>query len=145
MSSRSDRIRSGELAERAAVNLQTIRYYERRGLLRPAGRTASGYKQYDLSAVSTVQFIKQAQRLGFTLGEAGDLLRLRNAEGPRRTTVRAVAAAKVADIEIRVQQLTSMRDALVELVSACEAGKNRGCAIIEALNTHRDLREETRR
>lgn len=127
-------MRIGEVARQAGVHIQTLRYYERRGLLPEPERGTSGYRAYDPDTVRLVRFIKRAQELGFTLREIEDLIELR--ESPRRgTEVRAVASAKVQDIERRIRQLKAMRKALGGLVAACdcEAG-TLTCPIIEALD-----------
>jgi len=80
----SGAIRIGEVAARAGVNVQTLRYYERRGLLKPPARRPSGYREYSPDAVRVVRFIKRAQQLGFTLDETGELLRLRTLRAMRR-------------------------------------------------------------
>ena len=95
-------MRMGEVARQAGVNIQTLRYYERRGLLPEPERGTSGYRAYDPDTVRLVRFIKRAQELGFTLREIDDLIELR--QSPRRgTEVRAVAFAKVEDIERRAR------------------------------------------
>ncbi len=136
---RNDRLRIGAVARGAGVNIQTLRYYERRGLVRPPGRTPSGYREYPSEAVRLVRFIKRAQDLGFTLNEIGDLIALRNAAGRKRDNVRALAVAKMRDIDRKLEQLTAMRGALSTLVEtcACRDGKP-ACPILEAL----DEREE---
>jgi Hg(II)-responsive transcriptional regulator len=127
-------MRIGEVASRARVNVQTLRYYERRGLLPEPGRGESGYRTYDPDSVSLVRFIKRAQELGFTLREIGELIELRHA--PRRgVEVRTLAAAKVEDIERKMSQLGAMRDALGGLVEACACEDGALiCPIIEALD-----------
>lgn len=127
-------MRIGEVAGRAGVNIQTLRYYERRGLLPEPERGRSGYRAYDPDTVRLVRFIKRAQELGFTLREIEDLIELR--QSPRRgAEVRAVAAAKVEDIERRIRQLKAMRKALGGLVAACDCeGGTLACPIIEALD-----------
>lgn len=127
-------IRIGEVAAQAGVNVQTLRYYERRGLLPEPERGTSGYRAYDPGTVRLVRFIKRAQELGFTLREIEDLIELR--QSPRRgAEVRAVAAAKVADIGRRIRQLKAMRTALGELMDACDCeGGTLSCPIIEALD-----------
>jgi len=136
---RNDRLRIGAVARGAGVNIQTLRYYERRGLVRPPGRTPSGYREYPSEAVRLVRFIKRAQDLGFTLNEIGDLIALRNAAGRKRDNVRALAVAKMRDIDRKLEQLKAMRGALSTLVEtcACRDGKP-ACPILEAL----DEREE---
>jgi Hg(II)-responsive transcriptional regulator len=127
-------MRIGEAAARASVNIQTLRYYERRGLLPEPQRGSSGYRAYDPATVRLVRFIKRAQELGFTLREIEDLIELR--QSPRRgAEVRALAAAKVSDIDHRIRLLRAMRSALGGLVEACECeGGAPTCPIIEALD-----------
>lgn len=126
-------MRIGEVAARAGVNIQTLRYYERRGLLPEPERGGSGYRTYDPETVRLVRFIKRAQELGFTLREIGELIELRRSR--RGVEVRTRAEAKIEDIERRVRQLGAMRDALGELVKACECDHGAlTCPIIEALD-----------
>ena len=101
----------GDIAREAEVNIQTVRYYERRGLVLPHGRSNGGYRLYTTDAVRVVRFIKRAQALGFSLDEVAELLELRrDARGSARN-VRASASVKVADINARLQGLVSMRNA----------------------------------
>jgi DNA-binding transcriptional MerR regulator len=131
----SDRLRIGTVASGAGVNIQTLRYYERRGLLRAPERTAAGYREYPAEAVRLVRFIKRAQDLGFTLKEIGELIALRNAAGHRRVGVRALAEAKVRDIDRKLGRLQAMRGALSTLVTSCACGEARpSCPILEALD-----------
>lgn len=124
----------GETAQSAGVNIQTLRYYERRGLLPKPKRRGSGYREYESETVQLVRFIKRAQELGFTLREIEDLIELR--QSPRRDAeVRALAAAKVSDIDHRIRLLRAMRSALGGLVEACDCeGGAPTCPIIEALD-----------
>ncbi len=131
----STALRIGEVASRADVNVQTLRYYERRGLLPAPRRRASGYREYPNDAVRLVRFIKRAQELGFTLRDIQELIDLRQNRAKSRAQVRALAAAKVSDIAARVRCLNAMRRALEELVHACDCdGTTRACPIIEALD-----------
>lgn len=127
-------MRIGKVSAAAGVNIQTLRYYERRGLLPEPERGSSGYRAYGPDTVKLVRFIKRAQELGFTLREIEDLLQLR--QSPHRgAEVRALAAAKVSDIEHRIRQLRAMRSALGGLVEACDCeGGAPTCPIIEALD-----------
>jgi MerR family transcriptional regulator, mercuric resistance operon regulatory protein len=125
-------------AELAGVNPQTLRYYERRGLLRPSGRRASGYREYSADDVRAVRFIKRAQELGLSLDDALELLRLRRAAPARREAVRAVAERRLADLDARVRDLQRMRRALRHLVTACRAGRDPHCPILEALDGERE-------
>jgi Cu(I)-responsive transcriptional regulator len=124
----------GETAREAGVNAQTLRYYERRGLIARPARRRSGYREYSAEAVRIVRFIKRAQELGFSLDEIGALVRLRGVKRAERQRVRALAQGKIADIDRKMARLQSMRDALDHLVGACEKGGRAECQIIEALN-----------
>jgi Cu(I)-responsive transcriptional regulator len=123
-----------ETAREAGVNTQTLRYYERRGLLPKPARRGSGYREYSDEAVRLVRFIKRAQELGFSLDEVEELVRLRGVRRGDRHRVRAIAERKIADIDRKIAQLRSMRAALRQLVDACHRGAAAECPIIEALN-----------
>jgi Hg(II)-responsive transcriptional regulator len=125
----------GDVASEAGVNIQTLRYYERRGLIPAPKRTASGYRQYSDEAVRLVTFIKRAQELGFTLREVQQLLKLRTPGPKRRDAARAAAEAKVRDIDAKIRDLGAMRTALMQLVGtcACSGGSAMTCPILEAL------------
>jgi DNA-binding transcriptional MerR regulator len=127
--------RTGEAARAAGVNVQTLRFYEREGILPPPRRAPSGYRQYGDDAVRIVSFVKRAQELGFTLREAKELLRLRAAGPKRAAAARAAAASKLDDIDKKVRDLNAIRAALTSLVDACacaDGGAVR-CPILEAL------------
>lgn len=128
-------LRTGEVAAQAGVNIQTLRYYERRGLLKEPERRASGYREYPPDAVPLIRFIKRAQELGFTLTEIEELLRLRSDQKASCSEVRAAAQAKIEDIEQKVRSLRAMKRALGVLVSSCTSdGSVRECPILEALD-----------
>lgn len=128
-------MRIGEVAASAGVNVQTLRYYERRGILQEPKRTPSGQRAYSTETVRFIRFIKRAQELGFSLEEVEDLLRLRAAERRDRTRVRQLAAAKVRDIDEKVRYLRAMRRALGVLLESCDcAGQDLACPILEALD-----------
>lgn len=124
----------GELASRAGVNVQTVRYYERRGILREPERTASGYRQYRPDALARLRFVKGAQELGFTLGEIGDLLDLR-VEDPRSCAVVAERTrSKLADVRRKIRELQRMESVLERLGSACATRTPTAeCPILESL------------
>ena len=127
-------MRTSEAAAAAAVNVQTLRYYLRRGLLTEPIRRGAGYRDYDDAGVQRVRFIKRAQDLGFALEEIRELLELREGTRPRGV-MRRIAAAKAQDIDERIKQLTAMREALGCLINACERDATaRECPIIEALD-----------
>lgn len=101
-------LRSGEVAAAAGVNVQTLRYYERRGLLTRAGRTASGHRQYPARTVTLVRMIKNAQHLGFSLDEVAELI----AAGADPDQTAAIAARKLAEVDTQIARLTLIREAL---------------------------------
>jgi DNA-binding transcriptional MerR regulator len=125
---------TGQVAKAGGVNIQTVRFYEREGLLPPPRRSASGYRQYTEEAVRIVTFVKRAQELGFTLREAKQLVRLR-ALGPKRAeAAKSAAEAKLRDIDEKLRALTAMRAALASLVDSCRrSGGSITCPILEAL------------
>jgi len=132
-------MRIGEVAATAGCNIQTLRYYERRGLLQAPQRTVAGYREYPPDTVRLIRFIKRAQDLGFTLDEIEELLKLRDARGKRRSEVRSVAKAKMRDIEGKVARLQAMHRALGGLVDACASRRAGGtCPILAALNDPAD-------
>ncbi len=132
-------LRTGEVAALAGVNVQTLRYYERRGLLEVPARRASGYREYSPDAVQLIRFIKRAQELGFTLTEVEDLLRLRGDQETACSEVRTAAEAKIEDIEQKLRHLRAMKRALVVLVASCASeGSPRHCPILEALDDGRE-------
>ena len=125
----------GEVAAQAGVHTQTLRYYERRGIIEKARRGTSGYRLYSAEVVRLIRFIKRAQELGFTLEEIEELIALRKSRGRSRSQVRELAAAKMSDIERKIQQLQSIRQALGQLLKtcACQSGTLE-CPILEALD-----------
>ncbi len=128
-------LRTGEVAARAGVNIQTLRYYERRGLIPEPERRASGYRGYPSDAVHIIRFIKRAQELGFTLAEIEELLRMRSDQTASCAEVRAAAQAKIDNIDLRIRSLRAMKRALAILVGSCTSdGSARKCPILEALD-----------
>jgi Hg(II)-responsive transcriptional regulator len=125
----------GQVAKRAGVGVETVRFYEREGLLDQPDRKASGYRQYDDDAVAVLRFIRRAKQLGFTLKEIKALLALRDDDSATRADVREQATAKITDIEAKIRDLRRMRDALAVLTATCHGdGPATGCPILEALN-----------
>ena len=108
----------GQLAKRAQVNVETVRYYERRLVPAPP-RRESGYRQYSEDVTARIRFIKRAQELGFSLREISELLTLRTDSDNTCADVKRRAEAKVADIEARMRELQRVRDALTGLIAAC--------------------------
>lgn len=129
-------LRIGQLARAAGVNVETIRYYERRGLLPEPPRTRSGYREYPESDVARLGFIRRAQELGFTLREIGELLDLRMEPGTRPADVKARVEAKISDVEAKIRDLETIREALDRLAGACDIhGPVGDCPFIEALES----------
>jgi Hg(II)-responsive transcriptional regulator len=129
-----EHMRTHEVADRAGVNTQTLRYYERRGLLAPPPRSAAGYRDYPASAVGVLRFVKRAQELGFSLTEVDELLGLA-AGGPDSCDgARALAEAHVAELDRKIADLRRMRASLGELVATCERPRaNRMCPLLDAI------------
>jgi MerR family mercuric resistance operon transcriptional regulator len=121
----------GKLAEAAGVNIETIRYYQRRGLLDEPPKPLAGYRCYLPEQVKRLRFIKRAQALGFTLDEVGALLTLDAACACSET--RALAVRKLALIEQKMAHLAAMQLVLGALVRQCDAGDGAACPIIDAL------------
>lgn len=128
-------LRTGQVARAAGVNVQTIRFYEREGLLPAPRRSRSGYREYDEDAVRIVTFVKRAQELGFTLREAKQLLRLRSMGPQRGVVARRAAEGKLQDIDGKIRDLYAMRGALASLVESCDCSDGAAliCPILEAL------------
>ncbi len=123
----------GRLARAAGVNVETIRYYQRRGLVAEPYKPLGGHRRYDSSAASRVRFIKRAQQLGFTLEEVTGLLRLEDGHSCRKT--RLLAEHKLALIEERIADLNRMRRMLKGLIAECALGQRpRSCPIIATLS-----------
>lgn len=129
-----DHLTIGKLAKKARVNIETIRYYERRGLIPMPPRTYSGYRQYSQKTVKRLEFIKRAKELGFSLREIDDLLSLRLDPATPCSEVKTRAEAKIDQIEEKIISLRKMEEALVELTKACSGqGPIIECPIVEAL------------
>jgi len=134
-------LKIGELAERAAVNQQTIRYYEREGLLPEPPRRDSGYRMFPENAVRRVRFIKRAQEIGFSLGEIRELLSLRIDSRRESRDVRALTEAKMADIDGKIRTLKAMKTALHRLTERCSGcGPANECPILESIDSEEVLR-----
>lgn len=122
----------GQLAQLAGVAVDTVRYYERRGLLGTPERRPSGYRSYQAEDVKQLRFIRRGMALGFSLDEIQQLLRLSGAKDADRGEVRALARHRLADVERRIAELQAVRDVLGDLVESCSGhGPVSGCPIIE--------------
>jgi MerR family mercuric resistance operon transcriptional regulator len=123
----------GQIARAAGVNVETVRFYHRRGLLTLPGRAYGAVRRYGDESLARLRFIRRAQRLGFTLDEVSTLLQLN--DGRNCSTARELAERKLAAVEDRLKDLSALRDQLSSLVRRCrtERGKVR-CPLIDALN-----------
>lgn len=129
----------GRLAERAGVGIDTVRYYERAGLLPAPPRRASGYRDYPADSVQRLRFIRRAKELGFTLTEIGELLELsaQHGEAGKRgmRAVKTAAEDKLAVVDHKLAELQRVRDGLHQLIEACPGhGPLQDCPILQALS-----------
>lgn len=127
-------MRSGQVARDAGVNVETLRYYERRGILQSPERRASGYREYTNEAVGVIRFVKRAQELGFSLDEIETLLTLA-AGGPESCeSARALATRKLDELDAKMRSIRAMQDSLRRLVATCEMPRGeRECPLLDAL------------
>lgn len=124
----------GQVARQAEIGVETVRFYEREGLLEPPLRRQSGYRQFEPDVVDRIRFIKRSQQLGFTLREVKELLVLRFNPLATRGEVRDAAIVKLADIDQRIADLEQMKQALEPLIDSCDGqGTVDGCPILAAL------------
>jgi MerR family mercuric resistance operon transcriptional regulator len=131
-----DGLTIGKVARGAALAIDTVRYYEREGLIEKPARSASGYRHYRPDVIARLCFIRQAKDLGFSLSEIRELLALKVAPGKSCAEVKARAQAKIADVEQRIVQLDRMKGALAKLATACSGrGPTSECPILEAMQT----------
>ena len=129
----------GQVATRAGVHVETVRYYERRKLLPSPPRTSAGHRQYPPEVIVRIRFIKRAQELGFSLKEIGELLALRVRHGAACHDVEQKARAKVGLVENKILQLEKMKHALESLTQACRTRSPTGeCPILEVLEAETD-------
>ncbi len=115
-----DTLTRSELARKSGVNIETLRYYEKRKLIDPPPRSESGYRLYTPADASRIRFIKNAQKLGFTLNEIRDLLKLRIKKNSNCDSVLKKAQIKREEIKLKIQDLQSMKRALERLIHKCE-------------------------
>ena len=125
----------GKVAQRAGIGIETVRFYEREGLIDEPPRGQSGYRHYPESVVPRLLFIKRAKELGFTLNEIKDLLSLRLDPETTCADVKQRAETKLVDIEDKMRSLRRMKKALVKLTESCSGrGPVDECPILEALD-----------
>lgn len=123
----------GQLASAAGVGIDTVRFYERSGLLPPPARRPSGYRQYRRDDLRRLRFIRKAREIGFSLEEIAELLTLKAGKGRAAARARAIAAAKLEIVEQKIRELESLRATLNGLVAACSGrGDAEHCPILRA-------------
>jgi MerR family mercuric resistance operon transcriptional regulator len=125
----------GQVARQAGVGVETVRFYERQGLLEKPTRRESGYRQYPEDVVARLRFIRRAKELGFSLKEIKELLALQVDPAITCAEVKRQAEAKIADIEGKIASLTRIKKALVKLATVCRGqGPTSECPILASLN-----------
>jgi MerR family copper efflux transcriptional regulator len=126
-------LKIGQVSRLAGIAVETVRFYERQGLLDEPARKASGYRLYSEDVIPRLQFIKRAKELGFSLGEIADLLSLGVDSSATCEEVRRRATEKIEEISGKIDDLSRMKCALEALVSACDEGTGSACPLLEAL------------
>ena len=129
-------MRIGELAAATKTNAQTLRFYEKRGLLGKSRRLPSGYRDFAPETVRIVRYIRQSQELGFTLSEIKELLRLREKVSGNSAEVRALTLGKLESVESKIKRLKQIRDELRHILETCECSDKIRCPALEALDHH---------
>lgn len=129
-------MRISEVAKEAGVGVETVRFYEQRGLIRqPPKPTTGGYRDYPDAAVRRIRFIRRAQQLGFSLAEIVELLELESGDGAACVDVRRRAEAKLDEVTAKIGDLARIKGALEALIEACPGeGPARKCSILEAIS-----------
>ena len=129
-------MRTHEVADRAGVNAQTLRYYERRGLLSPPPRSPAGYRDYPPTVVGVLRFVKQSQQLGFTLTEVEELLALAAGGPDNCDSARTLAETHLRELDGKITELRRMRTALRDLVDTCDRPQaDRSCPLLETIES----------
>ena len=130
-------MRIGQLAKEAGVGVETVRFYEQKGLMaQPPKPETGGYREYPAESVHRIRFIRSAQQIGFSLGEIDELLELEAGNNTRCIDVRKRAEVKLEDVSVKIDNLKSIRKALEMLINACPGkGSVRKCSILEAINS----------
>ena len=130
-----DGLSISQVAKRGGVNIQTVRYYERQGLLAPTSRTEAAYRIFSAESVRRIRFIKRAQELGFSLKEIKDLLSLRIDAHTTQADIRKRTQAKIADVEQKILHLQAIHASLLRMAEDCSGcGSLKDCPILESLD-----------
>lgn len=129
----------GQLAKEASVTVETLRFYEKRGLIAPPRRSESGYRQYPPDSIKRVRFIQHAKEVGFTLKDIGELLALRQESGTSCADIKARATRKIEQVDQKLHELQRIRAALQRLADKCSgSGSLSECPILEELEMDED-------
>jgi MerR family mercuric resistance operon transcriptional regulator len=139
---RVGRLRIGDLAREAGCRTETIRYYERIGLLRRPARTGAGYRAYDASDMKRLRFIRRARQLGFTTEEVRELLRLADSGGDHCADVQDLATGHLRAVHARIAALQRLAATLDEMTSRCGQGDRPACPIVESLFEDGDIQPQ---
>ncbi|MFE8069997.1 heavy metal-responsive transcriptional regulator [Marinobacteraceae bacterium S3BR75-40.1] len=131
-------MRIGEVVKRCGVSADTLRYYEKIGLLSPVSRTPGGIRLYSEADLSRLRFIRRAQKMGFTLDDIASLLQFRASPSAAKPHVRQMALEKLQAVERHMEELAQLRDELQALTHQCEVELD-GCPILEAFNRETSL------
>ena len=133
----------GQLAHSAGVGVETVRFYERKGLLEEPSRAVSGYRQYPPGSLTRLRFIRQAKELGFTLPEIQELLSLRASPEASCAEVRQRIQAKIANVQDRIDSLERMKRALSRMAALCVPGvvPASECPLLDAMEQESESRE----
>lgn len=130
-----DALSIGQVAEAAGVGVETVRFYQRQGLIEKPARQGTRRRRYGQETVARIRFIRGAQNLGFSLKEIEELMELRIAPGTSKAEIKVRAQAKVSEIAEKQHDLQRMRDTLLMLIGACEGtGTVDGCPILGAFD-----------
>jgi len=123
----------GQAAKASGLTAKMLRYYERIGLLAPAGRTDSGYRQYGAEDLRVLAFVRRSRELGFSLEEIRQLLSLWQDRQRASADVKALAKRHIAELDLKIAELTRLRSTLGELVSCCHGDASPECPILDSL------------
>lgn len=141
MTKAAQRYRIGDIANLLGWSVDTLRYYEKIGLLPRVSRSEAGLREYSERDISRLRFIQRAQKMGFSLTEIAHLLAMRENPQQARDDVRSLTSVKLAEVELRLQELTLLRDELRLLLNLCRGTKD-GCPIIETIDHPRSKRAQ---
>ncbi len=123
----------GEVAKALGVRVDTLRYYEKLGLLNAVGRNAAGNRCYDDEDLARLRFIRRARALNFSLAEIGTLLEVRAQRGRARREAQALAQRKLGDIDTQLEKLLELREELATMLAECTGNRSQRCPIIEGI------------